>query len=489
MRALLASLLLMISVETTADTAWQRTLEAIRDKPFPAVTETGVPTEKLVRCDDGIDRPYLYVIPERYDAARATPMLVYLHGLTNRPELIEDRVRFVNETPLTELAAEMGWIIVFPFSQHESNWFIDIGMNKINDIVTAMKRDFNIDDDRVWLGGFSDGGSASFSMSMLAADHFAGFLPLSGQMGVAARDTGVHLYPANMASSRHYVVNTGLDNLYPAKEMRKTVELANRAGANITFNEYDDIKHTFEYADAEMENFRRFLSESVREPTTDRIIWKTATPEHGRRLWLSIDAVSDGEAESWHVDHDMILTDERITVGFIPDWEFAGPGASVVSLVDGDTYARRAGLAAGDIITSANGTDITELGVLLSTLQTLRPESALSLTVQREGKALELDGKLNPVKRYPLFPRTLPSGMIDARYADNTFTVKTSRVDTFSLHIHPEMVDLASPVKVVWNGETVYDARVAPDKALLETQHASSGERKNLYVAHLTFHR
>ena len=51
------------------------------------------------------------------------------------------------------------------------------------------------------------------------------------------------------------------------------------------------------------------------------------------------------------------------------------------------------------------------------------------------------------------------------------------------------MVDIGSHVRVVWNGAVVYDALIEPDIALIDSDYQQNGERKNIYVAVLTFTR
>lgn len=273
-----------------------------------------------------------------------------------------------------------------------------MGIAKVNDIVAAMKKRFNVDDDRVWLAGFSDGGSGSLGMSMLSADNFAAFMSLSGQMGVTAQWGGKHLYPMNMAMSPQYVVNTDLDKLYLAEKMRKTILMANDIGASILYNEHFGIGHDFSYADAEMPNFKRFLLSNPRKSAPEIIVWKSASNRYGTRFWISINETIDVEPKPWHVDHNMKLSDDRIFFGLLPDWDYKFQGVLVDGLTDGDTYSRRAGMLSQDIIIRANDTLIRTIDDLNAFKDTVKRGEFVKLTVLRDDKPVELSGNLDPVQ-------------------------------------------------------------------------------------------
>jgi len=78
------------------------------------------------------------------------------------------------------------------------------------------------------------------------------------------------------------------------------------------------------------------------------------------------------------------------------------------------------------------------------------------------------------------------AGVIRGRYADNTYTLETSRVASASLLISPEMVDLSRPVIVLVNGVERYRAMVTPDARLLRAQMLQAFDRRALWVARIS---
>lgn len=137
-------------------------------------------------CTDDVERPWVLFVPESYDPAKPMPLFIALHGLVTRPEVIPDQLEYAERIVYTKMAEERGWMVAVPFAQQDATWFDEVGMENIRAIVRAVKRERNVDDDRVWMGGFSDGASGAFFYAMVRPNDYAAFLSLNGHMGVAA---------------------------------------------------------------------------------------------------------------------------------------------------------------------------------------------------------------------------------------------------------------------------------------------------------------
>ncbi len=71
-----------------------------------------------------------------------------------------------------------------------------------------------------------------------------------------------------------------------------------------------------------------------------------------------------------------------------------GPGGALVSKVEPDSAAERAGIKAGDVILKINGTPVTDSEALASAVGMSEPGSVAKLDIWRDGHALTLDVKL-----------------------------------------------------------------------------------------------
>ena len=84
-----------------------------------------------------------------------------------------------------------------------------------------------------------------------------------------------------------------------------------------------------------------------------------------------------------------------------------------------------------------------------------------------------------------MFARSRPSGRVDVMRRGNTFDAETRGVSTFTLLLSPDVVDFASPVRVVVNGRKVHDGKVEKSARTLLTWAARDHDRTMLYGAEL----
>src|SRR4029453_16247594 len=90
-----------------------------------------------------------------------------------------------------------------------------------------------------------------------------------------------------------------------------------------------------------------------------------------------------------------------------------------------------------------------------------------------------------PIMERQLFDRDKPSGRVDAVRRGNSFDVRTRGVQTFTLLIPPDVVDITKPVRVTVNGKSVHDGTITPDVATLVRWAARVQDRTMLYGAEL----
>jgi len=387
--------------------------------------------------------------------------------------------------PITALASREGWLALFPFGQLGATWWDEAGMANVRGLIRAVKRECNVDDDRVWLGGFSDGASAAFLYGMVAPNDYAAFVALNGHMGVGSLDGNLPTYAPNLANTPVYAVTTFDDPLYPARVMRRTIEMARSAGAQILYRELPGV-HDFDYADEELPRIASYLRRHPRDPFPSRIVWEAARPEYGACRWLAIDQVSTAEPEAWHRDFNVALPDETVTVGFFPDESHEGDGVLVGGLSEGDTAARDMRLEPGDVIVAGGGRPIRTTDDLYDYKTTLERGGPMSLTVVRGDRRLLLEGRLPEPGAYNCFKRELPSGLARASFSANRVDVEASRVGAFRILVHPDMFRLDQNVVVTVNGKTVRDAPVTPDVGFLLRNFLENRDRRLLYVAEIT---
>ncbi len=216
---------------------WSDLTEALTSLSFEA-KDASEAVVRSVTGTDGKKRPWVLVIPEGYDASKATPLMVVLHGGVSRPTIADDPSGYATgPSPLSILSRRMKCLAAFPMGENGATWWDDVGIENVRRIVRMLKTEFNVDDDRVSLGGFSDGASAAFLYSMVDSTDYGALLALNGHLGVGSLAGKLPTFASNMANVPVYATTTFADGLYPSKRMRPTIRMAVAAGGRIRYRE------------------------------------------------------------------------------------------------------------------------------------------------------------------------------------------------------------------------------------------------------------
>jgi hypothetical protein len=267
--------------------------------------------------------------------------------------------------------------------------------------------------------------------------------------------------------------------------MRPSIQMARAAGADIFYHELPG-EHDFDDVAGKLPDIARFLERHPRDPFPTRIFWEAGRPEFGRCLWFAIDRITPEEPADWYDDHNVALVDDRVTIGFQPDYGFEGPGIRVAALSDGDYPARSIGLRADDVIIAADSVTTDSLPDLNRWKATVERGDPFEMTVMREGQRLVLSGELPETSSYLIFKREIPSAAARVSLVANRVELETSRVGAFTVFVHPEMIALDRNLVIVADGDVVYDDRVEPDVEYLLRNFLEHRDRRTLYVGEVS---
>lgn len=132
----------------------------------------------------GETRRYLLYVPDSYDPAKPTPLVVSIHGFSDWPAHHRDTTRW------NDLADKEGFIVVYPMGvEFPLRWRATTAdpavdpmqdVNFLSDLTEQLEKDYNIDPQRIYYNGFSNGGGMTFLMSCRLSERIAAVGLVSG---------------------------------------------------------------------------------------------------------------------------------------------------------------------------------------------------------------------------------------------------------------------------------------------------------------------
>jgi predicted peptidase len=240
--ALVGGILIFVSSAGADDTANDNS----RSWAIPYLERWDV---RVYQNEKGETLPYRLLRPKDYDAKRAYPLVVFLHGMGERGSDNKAQLGGMSELFASDATMERYPAIVIapqcPKGEDKSisswsNW--DPGGAPITrptrlvlEIVEAVRHEFSIDSDRMYIGGLSMGGFGTWNVIQEYPDLFAAAFPMcgGGDPSKAARLTALSLW----------VFHGAKDNVVPPQRSREMVQAIQAAGGHPGFTEYPDVGH------------------------------------------------------------------------------------------------------------------------------------------------------------------------------------------------------------------------------------------------------
>ena len=247
----------------------------------------------------GVPLDNVLEVPASYDPARAWPLRVMLHGGVSRepPAAGGDPPR-----PLSNRLPGGDELVLHPRAFAQSEWWTSDQVDNIARLLARVKRDYNVDESRAYVTGFSDGGTGVYYLAMRDATAWAACLPLHGHPLVLANpDSGVEgeLFAGNLVNCPLRVVNGGRDQLYPAASVVPFIEMFRRGDIPVEFQAYPEAEHNTRHWPEERPRFEAFLAAHRRVAHPERISWETERTDRDNRFrWLVIDRLGSRNSDA-----------------------------------------------------------------------------------------------------------------------------------------------------------------------------------------------
>ena len=143
----------------------------------PRPVKKGLSEHAYISTIDDGPQPYYVYVPRQHDGRTHLPCIVYLHGYS--PDLDKLNWQMIPEE-LLDYCDRHGYYLVAPFARSNTD-FQGVGEVDVIRVFQLAARQYRIDDDRVFLFGYSMGAMGAFTVGAHYPDVWAGIISLSGR--------------------------------------------------------------------------------------------------------------------------------------------------------------------------------------------------------------------------------------------------------------------------------------------------------------------
>ena len=172
---------------------------------------------------DNSNQPFLVKIPNKYDPAKRWPLLVTLHGLGDGPVLADS----------IDSMLQIG-----PYGRGDL-WYSGLGERDVLECLEVARKLFSVDNERIYLCGFSMGGAGTFKLGLRHPHLWAACVPVCG------RCDDIEL----IANGRNvpFWIHTGKkDTILPPSASKNAYDAAVELGfTRWKYTENPDMSHSF----------------------------------------------------------------------------------------------------------------------------------------------------------------------------------------------------------------------------------------------------
>ncbi|NOX50339.1 MAG: hypothetical protein GXP16_07365, partial [Gammaproteobacteria bacterium] len=189
--------------------------------------------------------------------------------------------------------------VLSPASWHKAPWWSKGQLENIQRLILSTKQYFNIDDDRVYLLGISDGGAGVFFIGTHLVDPFAGFISIIGHPGVLfnkrsyAREDVEFPPLQNMSTRPWYLINGAADKLYPVDTLDPYFHMFDKFQVDYVSRVQPGMGHGVKWNDLK-DDVHSFVQDHPRTNVPRSLYWQTTpSAEYRRSHWLVIGRIDE----------------------------------------------------------------------------------------------------------------------------------------------------------------------------------------------------
>ncbi|OCA72814.1 hypothetical protein BBH99_12655 [Chryseobacterium contaminans] len=112
---------------------------------------------------EGLKVPYVVFVPKKYQFSKPVKVIFFLHGGVNSVNEFYYQNPDVKKEPIFSVGDHFNAIVVYPFAKKDFGWMNQQkAFENIFTILNDVEKKYNVDKNKIYLGGMSNGGTATF---------------------------------------------------------------------------------------------------------------------------------------------------------------------------------------------------------------------------------------------------------------------------------------------------------------------------------------
>ncbi len=165
---------------------------------------------------------YVKYLPKDFDDHKKYPLVFFLHGAGERGDDLDVAMRYGYMKYVRENTKDYPFIFIGPQCPHGKYWgcYTESLVAFLESIIETLP----VDRTRVYLTGFSMGGTGTWMLAMACPEKFAAIAPICG--------TGICWNVDDMVKIPIYMYHGDCDSIIPVSESISMLQAVNKHGGN-----------------------------------------------------------------------------------------------------------------------------------------------------------------------------------------------------------------------------------------------------------------
>jgi predicted peptidase len=183
---------------------------------------------------NGATVKYVVYVPKDYSPEKPHPAILFLHGSGEQGDDGKKQAEVGLGSAIRMAEDKWNYIVMFPQKPKGKGWFMD-HEKLILDVIEKTKKEYKIDDKRLYITGLSMGGFGTWSLICKYPDMFAAAAPVCGGGN-----------PADAAKIKDLPIwnfHGDKDNAVPIKRSQEMIDALKAAGGTPKFTIYPGVGH------------------------------------------------------------------------------------------------------------------------------------------------------------------------------------------------------------------------------------------------------